>query len=228
MQPRAVEVSVAEGYARWAREYDAYPNLLIAAEQAPFRALVGDVRGRDVLDAACGTGRHAAWLLAEGARVVGVDASDDMLEHARRRCPGADLRRGSVLALEDAGVAARSFDVVINALMAEHVEDLGALARSLRRPLRAGGRLVLSVWHPFMVLKGVRTHYEDAAAETEYVLPTFPHLVSDYVRAFASAGLALVDMQEPICDAAVVACCQGRGAKHVGMPLALILAARAA
>lgn len=44
-----------------------------------------------VLDAGCGTGRHAQALAAHGHRVALLDASARLLEIARRRCPGADF-----------------------------------------------------------------------------------------------------------------------------------------
>ena len=50
-------------------------NPLPALEEA-----VGGVRGRDVLDLGCGTGRHTAWMAETGARVTAVDFSENMLE----------------------------------------------------------------------------------------------------------------------------------------------------
>src|SRR5205807_300819 len=48
-------VSVTEGYTQWAKDYDSYANPLIAVEEAAVRELMGDVREKSVLDAACGT-----------------------------------------------------------------------------------------------------------------------------------------------------------------------------
>lgn len=49
------------------------------------RSLLGDVAGERILDAGCGSGEHSADLAAEGAEVVGVDASAKMLQQARDR-----------------------------------------------------------------------------------------------------------------------------------------------
>jgi SAM-dependent methyltransferase len=47
--------------------------------------LLGDVRGRTVLDFGCGSGENVAPLLARGARVIGLDLSKDLIELARKR-----------------------------------------------------------------------------------------------------------------------------------------------
>jgi SAM-dependent methyltransferase len=48
---------------------------------------------RSVLDAACGTGAHLAELAARGYEVSGADISEEMVEHARRRCgPGTRVK----------------------------------------------------------------------------------------------------------------------------------------
>src|SRR5438046_1546498 len=60
---------VRENYDRWAQVYDHDANPLPALEQPFMQKAAGDVRGLDVLDLGCGTGRHAAWLNAAGAVV---------------------------------------------------------------------------------------------------------------------------------------------------------------
>jgi len=45
-----------------------------------------DLAGASVLDAGCGSGAQAEWLLDRGADVVGIDLSPRMIEEARRRC----------------------------------------------------------------------------------------------------------------------------------------------
>jgi SAM-dependent methyltransferase len=64
----------------------------------------------DVLDVACGTGLLAAELIGRGYRVVGVDASEEMLDRARSLLgPGVELMRSLLPDLEVDG----SFDAVV-------------------------------------------------------------------------------------------------------------------
>src|SRR5215831_19034358 len=55
--------------------------------------LLGDVRGRDVLDVGCGDGDLAVELWRRGAAITGIDASPEMVEAARARAKreGADI-----------------------------------------------------------------------------------------------------------------------------------------
>jgi len=69
-------------------------------ERPALRALIPPGRsGATVMDAGCGSGAQARWLLDQGADVVGIDLSPRMIEEAERRCGGrgrflvADLAR---------------------------------------------------------------------------------------------------------------------------------------
>jgi SAM-dependent methyltransferase len=109
--------------------------------------LLGDVRGRQVLDAACGPGLYAAELLRRGAGVTGFDASPRMIEICRERAPSGTFR------VHDLGspldwAADATFDLVLCALAIQYVDDRVAALRELRRVLRPDGALVLSRLHP--------------------------------------------------------------------------------
>lgn len=217
-----IPVSTKEGYALWASTYDAYPNGLVALEEPRLRALLGPVEGRDVLDVACGTGRHSVWLADQGARVVGVDTSPEMLAVARAKRPHLDLREGSVDRLP---VAEAAFDLAICALLCEHLPSLTGPFQAIARALRPGGAFALSVYHPFFLLKGVPPHFEHRERGVEYELPAHVHLVSDYLDGLAAADLRLEALAEPVVDDALVALLP-RMAKHRGHPLAIVLRAR--
>lgn len=66
--------------------------------------------GTRILDVPVGTGRFLEAYEARGFDVVGVDASTSMLERARARVAGLDLRVGNIFALE---FPSDSFDVVV-------------------------------------------------------------------------------------------------------------------
>lgn len=189
------EAGVEEGYAGWAQRYDDPGNDTIALEQPVTWSLLDELPdGGPVLDAACGTGRHAARLVAGGREVIGVDASEEMLVRARERLPGADLRRGELTALplEDGSVGG-----AVCALALSHLASLGPAVAELARVLRPGGRLVISNPHPFATgVLGWRAVFADGGG-ARTMIPEHPHLHGDYVAAFAAAGLVVRRLIEP-------------------------------
>jgi ubiquinone/menaquinone biosynthesis C-methylase UbiE len=99
----------------------------------------------DALDAACGTGRHAATLVEFGHRVVGVDTTEAMLAIARKKVPSADFRSGR---LEQLPVEDETTDLITCALALTHVERLEPVMREFARVLRPGGQAILTDIHP--------------------------------------------------------------------------------
>ena len=94
-----------------------------------------------VLDAGCGSGRLTELLLERLPRghVIAWDASESMLEAARRRLgPKADLRHGDLLELE----LAEPVDAILSTATFHWIADHAALFERLHDALRPGGRLV--------------------------------------------------------------------------------------
>ena len=98
-------------------------------------ALAGDVAGRRILDAGCGSGPLFAALRDRGAIVTGFDSSTGMLEQARQRLgDDADLQvaeLGSPLPYPD-----DTFDDVTASLVLHYLEDWGPALAELRRVLK--------------------------------------------------------------------------------------------
>jgi SAM-dependent methyltransferase len=159
--------SIAEGYTA-----ENENSLLNAYYERPaILELAGDVTDRRILDAGCGSGPLFAALRDRGAAVTGIDASAGMLELARRRLGAdADLRVADLadpLPFPDG-----AFDDVIASLVLHYLEDWGPTLAELRRVLTPGGRLIISVEHPFAItlmqhLAGDKSNYFQIRNRTE-------------------------------------------------------------
>jgi len=57
--------------------------------------LLGNVKGKKILDFGCGTGIYAKLLTKKGAKVKGFDLSSEMIKIAKKENPKLDLRVGS-------------------------------------------------------------------------------------------------------------------------------------
>ena len=181
-------------------------NLFNAYYERPaMLRLAGDVSGRRVLDAGCGSGPLSAMLRAKGAVVTGVDASPAMVELARQRLGGdADLRVADLsgpLPFADA-----EFDDVVASLVLHYLEDWGGPLSELRRVLRPGGRLMVSVNHPsaYAIVYpeadyfAVTEYSEDYTFDGDVTWLTFWHRpLHAMTDAFAAAGFRITTVSEP-------------------------------
>ena len=204
--------AVANDYDSFAEAYSAETeaNLINAYYERPaILALAGDVAGRRILDAGCGSGPLFAALRDRGAVVTGIDTSTGMLELARRRLgAGADLQvadLGSPLPFPDG-----AFDDVITSLVLHYLEDWGPALAELRRVLTPGGRLIVSVDHPFAInaihrLAGRKTDYfatynwtEEWTMGGQSALMSFWHRpLHAMTDAFTAAGFRIAVISEP-------------------------------
>lgn len=108
--------------------------------------LLGDIKGRTVLDLGCGTGETLIPLVKRGAQVVAMDISTELVELAKLRLKSygigdtaATVRVGSAYAT---GLASESMDVVFSVALLHHL-DLPLARQEIYRVLRPGGRLIL-------------------------------------------------------------------------------------
>jgi SAM-dependent methyltransferase len=171
--------------------------------------LAGDVTGRRILDAGCGSGPLFAALRDRGATVTGIDSSAGMVELARRRLGAeADLRVADLadpLLFPDG-----TFDDVIASLVLHYLEDWGPTLAELRRVLTPGGRLIVSVEHPFAIfhmhhLAGAKINYFETRNRTEEwtmggqtaQLSFWDRPLHAMTDAFTTAGFRISVISEP-------------------------------
>lgn len=119
-------------------------------ERPAILALAGQVAGRRILDAGCGSGPLLAELRDRGAIVTGIDSSAAMLELARRRL-GRDARLTVADLRDPLPFPNNAFDDVIASLVLHYLEDWAPTLSELHRILTPGGRLIVSVDHPFAI-----------------------------------------------------------------------------
>jgi SAM-dependent methyltransferase len=96
-----------------------------------------------VLDIGCGSGEFCRLAWERGADVSGIDASEGMIEIARRLVPGADLRIG---AMERLRWDQDSFDVVAGFNAFQFAADMVTALREAARVARPGGQVAICNW----------------------------------------------------------------------------------
>lgn len=140
----------------------------------------------DIIDLGCGTGRFSVPLADRfGARVVGLDPSEKMLDAARRKSCGSHVSFCAASA-ESIPLPDESVDLVFISMAFHHFVDRQRAASEMRRVLRASGHVCLrnstsdqrSPYAPFF------PGYQELA---DKILPTAQQIMA----AFGAGGFAL-------------------------------------
>jgi ubiquinone/menaquinone biosynthesis C-methylase UbiE len=108
-----------------------------------------DLHGQDWLDAGCGSGTLARYLVESGARVLGVDAAEEMITLARelssQDVATPQLRFEHIATIARLPLPDQSLDGILCSSVLEYVPDPAACLAEFARVLRPGGLLVVSV-----------------------------------------------------------------------------------
>jgi SAM-dependent methyltransferase len=215
-----MEKDIAGGQAEHTRQTrDAYDRLAPVwsqtTDEGPFngflerpalRSLVpSGLTGAAVLDAGCGSGAQARWLLDQGADVTGIDLSPRMIEEARRRC--GDQGRFLVADLaEPLPLEPGSLDGITCSLALHYLRDWSVALGSFASALRPAGWAVISLDHPFgKPLPTQRGGYFDTElvsdtwrkGDVEVSQQFWRRPLSVTLDAFAAAGFAVDRVAEP-------------------------------
>jgi ubiquinone/menaquinone biosynthesis C-methylase UbiE len=141
-----------------AREYDVWHQEVFESDpdhvdaDSPWYALVLEylvpVKGKRILEIACGRGGFANLLASRGAFVVASDFSSAALQIAKKRfCLQGEHSSRVGLAQADAQqlpYASESFDIVISCETIEHLPNPVLALKEMQRVCRVGGLLYLT------------------------------------------------------------------------------------
>jgi ubiquinone/menaquinone biosynthesis C-methylase UbiE len=218
-------LDVAAGYAAWAPFYDATMDDRLDLPLLGSLASVDWSGMTAAVDLGCGTGRIGAWLKAHGvARVDGVDACSAMLDRAAAKGIYHNLVCADVIAT---GLVGQRYDLAISSFAVCHLTDLAGFYAEATRLISPTSKVILIDYHPFMLLKGVPTHFVAPTGEP-VAIANVVHMIGDHIQAGRRAGLTLLELHEQLVDAEWVAenrrlFGEARLASHVGHPVSFAL-----
>ena len=217
-----IELPTRQGYDRWSAIYDEEDNPLVMLEHKHFEQIMNDVCSLRVLDAGCGTGRHAISLAQRGAKVTAMDFSEGMLARARSK-PGSQAVEFVQHDLESPlPLSSQYFDRIVSGLVIDHINDLGRFFSELRRVCKPTGFVLITVMHPAMSLRGVQARFTDPDTGCLVLPASRTHAICDYVMAALEAGFAIRRMGEYAVDEALIGRSE-RARRYLGWPLLLLL-----
>lgn len=118
--------------------------------------LLGDVRGKAILDAGCGEGIYSRYLTRAGAEVVGIDGSSKMIAFAQERDPQIEFKVADLLRALD--FPDERFDAVVSSGVLMSLPRLEIFLAESIRILKHKGILVVGVHHPAFSNPTMRLH----------------------------------------------------------------------
>jgi len=182
------------------RYLDPPENTAFSLEYAFY--LLGDVRGKTVLDIGCGSGENIVPLAIRGANVIGIDISPELVRLARKRLANVNLRAkvkvGSAYqtGLPDGSVEAVFCMSIIHHLHVEVVRD------EMRRVLAPNGRIIFKEpvrfsetyrrLRQFLPVQGDNSEYEHPLTRAELEILTHDFRV-DKMRYFRLPTVPLTE-----------------------------------
>jgi len=171
-------------------------------------SLLPEVKGKRVLDAGCGPGAYAEWLVEHGAEVVALDANEKMVRLARQRLGSKAQVLLANLEQPLDFLADGSFDVVVSPLVMDYIRDWESAFREFHRVLRVGGCLVFSMEHPYSKYdyhRQTSNYFEVEQVEFTWRgfgkpvrVPSYRRPMSAVTNPLVRAGFILEQILEPL------------------------------
>ena len=207
---------LALDYQAFRKERGTYNELV---EVPAMLELIGDVKGKRVLDAGCGFGYYSILLARSGATVTGIDISEKMIELAKNNAQEASVEcQFFVCDVQNLSMLARNtFDIVVSSIVVGDLDSLEKAFSEVFRVLKHNGIFAFSENHPLLKgswekdSEGKRLHwnidnyFDRSVKATEWktqddkIIETSSRhrTVQDYFDALTSSGFLVERLVEP-------------------------------
>lgn len=186
------------------------PNNII--EKPILLELIGDVKGKRVIDLGCGDAEIGVELLQQDAvAYLGLEGSKNMSRVAAKNLEGTG---GQVLqsSMEEWQPQAEQYDIVLSRFALHYLADLESVFKNVHRSLAVGGQFVFSVQHP--VLTSTTKSAEASGRRADWIVDDYfnqgeraepwigkkvikyHRTVEEYFRLLLAAGFIVEDLRE--------------------------------
>ena len=173
------------------------------------KKIIGNVKGKKILDVGCSIGVHSKIFKNKGAKVYGIDISEEMIKIAKTNVHDGNFKVADMTSLPfENGV----FDIVFYGLSIHYVKNIDIVLKEAYRVLKKDGRLIISTHNPCttgqkrITFDGkkifVMNNYFDTTKEQWEMVPGM--LIKNYTRTIGelfnpiiNAGFLITHITEP-------------------------------
>ena len=121
-------------------EFDLEKEEFFKEANIKLKHILGDIKGKQILDVGCGNGSLSFYLAQEGANVIGIDLSKDLIEYCLEQSKELGLSiefremNAQIPDFEEG-----SFDIILGSRIIHHLPDVGLFFNTCKRLLKTKG-----------------------------------------------------------------------------------------
>jgi ubiquinone/menaquinone biosynthesis C-methylase UbiE len=193
-----------------------------------FLAFIGDIRGKKVLDVGCGEGYNTRIFAEQGADVVGIDLSKEMIQLAQEEEKKTNLGiQYFAASWTDLSLFKNEFDIILSTMALMDGPGYEQALKEFHRVLKPGGDLFFSITHPCFLPPGYSKLTDENGMATHRVInnyskegpweftwqlskkadksdarsvtaTSYHRMLSTYINNLLAAGFTLKEIGEPL------------------------------
>lgn len=168
-------------------------------------SLLGDVKGKTILDAGSGQGYLSRMLAQKGAIVTAVEPAAGLINYAKEREKKEKLGITYIHADLSTWEESSTFDIVVSNMVFMNIPDWKQAMKNCIKALMPGGLFIFSISHPCFDQEDGWTekpfvevrNYFDEYKIANYIGHSFHHMLSTYVNFVIELGCTITKMLEP-------------------------------
>ncbi|MDI6803404.1 MAG: class I SAM-dependent methyltransferase [Bacteroidota bacterium] len=188
--------NVKASYAKWSQTYDHVENPTRDLDKKVIRKILVNLKGKDVIEAGCGTGKNTIWLMKTAKSVISFDLSKEMLNIARQKITGVNVKFVRHDITKKWFFPNDCCDVVTINLVLEHIEKINFVFKEAYRVLRKNEKLFVCELHPDKQKKGTKARFTELDGNTLVEIDSYYHSKTDYIKAGVIAGFKKIILKD--------------------------------